>query len=254
MDYAFPEKYIKVAHFFDHEFGDIEASTQLDNKQKLVLYALRQQAEHGPCTDGAPSMWWTRERLKYDAWKQLGDMSKYEAMVNFVKVLEELLGGTVNWVKKCEALEDNADAGEKCATKLQRGEKPPVTVADTWDEDLRAHSEPTEQNVGYLASQVMHLRRELHQLRLSKAEQTKRDSVALRLVPPPIKTLTAKMTSPRQVPLLPPGRPIAKISSSPPTLRYSPNRMTEASLKSSRLPSSAPRKREMGWAEWFGLN
>ncbi|RNF12520.1 hypothetical protein TraAM80_00236 [Trypanosoma rangeli] len=254
MDYAFPEKYIKVSQFFDHEFGDIEVSTQLDDKEKLVFYALRQQAEHGPCTGGAPSIWWTRERLKYAAWKQLGDMSKYEAMVNFVKILEERLGGSVNWVEKCGTLEHSTDAGIKSVTTLHGGDKTHASVVDTWDDDLRAYSEPTEQNVHYLASQVMQLRRELHHLRLSNAEQSTCNSVALCLAQPPIKAVANNKVNSRQVVLLPPEPHTAKRNTSPPALHCSPTRMTEAALKSSRLTSPTTRKREMGWAEWLGLN
>ncbi|EAN86935.1 hypothetical protein TcYC6_0010010 [Trypanosoma cruzi] len=85
MDHAFPGNHFKAALFLDHEFGDIEAAARLGDKQKLLFYALRRQAEHGPCTGAAPSIWWTRKRIKCDAWKQLGDMSVYEAMVNFVR-------------------------------------------------------------------------------------------------------------------------------------------------------------------------
>ncbi|KAF8282810.1 hypothetical protein TcYC6_0021360 [Trypanosoma cruzi] len=85
MDHAFPGNHSKAALFLDHEFGDIEAAARLGDKQKLLFYALRRQAEHGPCTGAAPSIWWTRKRMKCDAWKQLGDMSVYEAMVNSVR-------------------------------------------------------------------------------------------------------------------------------------------------------------------------
>ncbi|EAN93399.1 hypothetical protein, conserved [Trypanosoma cruzi] len=87
MGRAFPGNYFKAAPFFDHEFGDIEAATRLGDKQKLLFYALRRQAERGPCTGAAPSIWWTRKRMKRDAWNQLGEMSVYEAMVNFVRLL-----------------------------------------------------------------------------------------------------------------------------------------------------------------------
>ncbi|RNC42617.1 hypothetical protein TcCL_NonESM07753 [Trypanosoma cruzi] len=75
---------ISGKHFFlDHELGDLEATARFEDRQKLLFYALRRQAEHGPCTGAAPSIWWTRERTNYNAWKQLGDMSRFEAMVNF---------------------------------------------------------------------------------------------------------------------------------------------------------------------------
>ncbi|KAF8294398.1 hypothetical protein TcYC6_0102900 [Trypanosoma cruzi] len=45
----------------------------------------------------------------------------------------------------------------------------------TWDDDERAHLEPTVETARYLASQVMRLRREAHQPRLSTAEKQTRE-------------------------------------------------------------------------------
>ncbi|EKF26342.1 hypothetical protein MOQ_009968 [Trypanosoma cruzi marinkellei] len=260
MDYAFPEKYFKVARFFDHEFGDIEATARLDDKQKLLFYALRQQAEHGPCTGAAPSIWRTRERIKYDAWKQLGDMSKFEAMVNFVRLLGECLGGEVNWVEKCRALENNishAGDGESFTAPDGSGSTHAPGEEDTWDDDVRAHLEPTVENVRYLASQVMRLRREAHQLRSLMAEQQTRGGVALSLASPPIKAPTGSAGPPRKAVPVPPGRPVARRSGnpspSPPPFSCPPNKVTEVVLRSSRLPFPTPRRRGMGWAEWLGL-
>ncbi|ESS54945.1 hypothetical protein TCDM_13622 [Trypanosoma cruzi Dm28c] len=259
MDYAFPEKYFKVARFFDHEFGDIESTALLDDKQKLLFYALRQQAEHGPCTGAVPSIWWTRERIKYDAWKQLGDMSRFEAMVNFVRLLGECLGGDVNWVEKCKALENNiihAGDSESFTAPDGGGNTHAPGEEDTWDDDVRAHLEPTVENVRYLASQVMRLRREAHQLRLSTAEKQTREGVAARLAPPPIKAPTGNAGSPQKAVPVPPGRPVARRSGTlPPSPPFSspPTKLTEVALGSPRPPSPSPGRRGMGWAEWLGL-
>ncbi|KAF8304662.1 hypothetical protein TcBrA4_0046820 [Trypanosoma cruzi] len=58
---------------------------------------------------------------------------------------------------------------------------------DTWYDDVRAHREPAVETAGHSTSQVMRLRREAHQPRLSTAEKQTRECVAARLAPPPIK-------------------------------------------------------------------
>ncbi|KEG11830.1 hypothetical protein DQ04_02241080 [Trypanosoma grayi] len=240
MDYTFPEKYFKVALFFDHEFGDLETTTKLDDRQKLLLYALRQQAEHGPCTSAAPPVWWTRDRFKHAAWKQLGGMSKFEAMVHFVKLVEEYLGGEVNWVEKCRALTE----GESPAELACSIDEPCYHVEAhddeecAWDDDVRAHLRPTVANVRYLATQVMKLRQEIAQLYTREVQRRDEKSSTVELVPPekpvPSRSDTGRL-------MVPP-------------MRSSPLCMTEAALKSTRVSSPAPRTRVMGWAEWLGLN
>ncbi|KAF8294317.1 hypothetical protein TcYC6_0102520 [Trypanosoma cruzi] len=82
----------------------------------------------------------------------------------------------------------------------------------TWDDDERAHLEPTVETARYLASQVMRLRREAHQPRLSTAEKQTREGVAVRLAPPPIKAPTGNAGSPQKAVPVPPGRPVARRS------------------------------------------
>ena len=92
MEVSFPDRYhLAVAHF-DQVFGNLEETTQLDDMKKLAFYALRQQAEKGPCKEPAPYLWNVTERYKHAAWSQLGNMSTFEAMVYFVKQLEEVCG------------------------------------------------------------------------------------------------------------------------------------------------------------------
>ncbi|KAF8282677.1 hypothetical protein TcYC6_0021350 [Trypanosoma cruzi] len=55
---------------------------------------------------------------------------------------------------------------------------------DTWYDDVRAHREPAVETARHLASQVVRLRREAHQPRLSTAEKQTRECVALRLALP----------------------------------------------------------------------
>ncbi|KAH9600168.1 Acyl-CoA-binding protein [Trypanosoma melophagium] len=259
MDYAFPEKYFKVARYFDYEFGDLETTTKLEDQQKLILYALRKQAEHGPCTETAPAIWRTRERVKHAAWSQLGNMSKFEAMVHFVKLVEEHLGGDVNWLEKCSVLND-----DKSQAKTENVSKEANTADDSaWDTDLREHVEPTPANIKYLASEVMRLRGEIRQLRLSAAERDAKNTNISTAVPQRIRIPVGdvKQQAP-QTTLVPPEKPVIynnknnnrnNISFVPP-VRSSPIHMTEAAVKSGRVMTAAPRKRVIGWAEWLGLS
>ncbi|KPI89355.1 hypothetical protein ABL78_1481 [Leptomonas seymouri] len=91
MDLPFPEKYYKVAKYFEYYMGDLEQTPLLTDEQRLLFYALRQQAEHGPCTAPQPSFWHMKERHKNYAWRQLGRMSMFEAMVLFVQQFERVL-------------------------------------------------------------------------------------------------------------------------------------------------------------------
>ncbi|KAG5464510.1 hypothetical protein LSCM1_00700 [Leishmania martiniquensis] len=91
MELSYPEKYHEVVKYFDFYIGDLETSPLLTDVQRLMFYALRQQADQGECTAAAPSIWHLMERHKHQAWKQLGRMSRFEAMVFFVQQFEKLL-------------------------------------------------------------------------------------------------------------------------------------------------------------------
>ena len=64
-----------------------------NDEERLLLYALSQQAEAGPLhTSGSPtpSMWNTVERAKWRAWRELGSMSRVEAMYKYATAVETL--------------------------------------------------------------------------------------------------------------------------------------------------------------------
>lgn len=138
MEVTFPERYHKAVEYIEKTYGDLESTNQLDNMQKLVFYALRKQADVGPCTETAPSMWYVKERYKHDAWKQLKTMSKFEAMVHYVQHLDEIKAGWIHEVL------------------LAVKETPSEPSTDGLDvERLR---EPTTQNIEALISEVFRLR------------------------------------------------------------------------------------------------
>lgn len=65
----------------------------MDDSRKLELYALFKQGEVGSCTRSRPGMFDLVGRAKYDAWKNLGDMSKEVAMQKYVDAITDILGG-----------------------------------------------------------------------------------------------------------------------------------------------------------------
>merc|ERR1711862_775837 len=58
-------------------------------EKRLLLYALRCQAEEGPCSEPRPWPWDVVEHAKWSAWANLGDMHKFEAMRIYCKAVEE---------------------------------------------------------------------------------------------------------------------------------------------------------------------
>eukprot|EP00401_Gymnodinium_catenatum_P043951 CAMPEP_0117508552 /NCGR_PEP_ID=MMETSP0784-20121206/27011_1 /TAXON_ID=39447 /ORGANISM="" /LENGTH=213 /DNA_ID=CAMNT_0005304117 /DNA_START=9 /DNA_END=649 /DNA_ORIENTATION=+ len=59
------------------------------HEKRLLLYALRRQAEQGPCKDTMPWPWDVIAHAKWSAWSGLGDMRNYEAMRLYCRAVEE---------------------------------------------------------------------------------------------------------------------------------------------------------------------
>lgn len=66
---------------------NISGSYQPSNDLMLRFYGYFKQGTLGPCTGSRPAFWDVVGRAKYDAWKNLGDMSKEEAMAKYVEEL-----------------------------------------------------------------------------------------------------------------------------------------------------------------------
>eukprot|EP01062_Namystynia_karyoxenos_P080097 TRINITY_DN8572_c2_g1_i2.p1 TRINITY_DN8572_c2_g1~~TRINITY_DN8572_c2_g1_i2.p1 ORF type:complete len:299 (+),score=95.70 TRINITY_DN8572_c2_g1_i2:65-961(+) len=85
----FPERF-EVACRYQERVLPLETTSEIGVKERLLLYALRQQAREGKNETPAPSWWHTTDRAKWDAWAALSNMSSMEAMVYFTKTLDEL--------------------------------------------------------------------------------------------------------------------------------------------------------------------
>ncbi|XP_066143689.1 acyl-CoA-binding domain-containing protein 5 [Euwallacea fornicatus] len=66
-------------------------SYQPSNELMLRFYSYFKQATQGPCLSTRPGFWDIVGRAKYDAWKQLGDMSRNEAMKKYVDELHSIV-------------------------------------------------------------------------------------------------------------------------------------------------------------------
>lgn len=67
-----------------------KATLKLSNDQKLSFYALFKQATIGPCNTPKPSILSMYDRAKWNAWNDLGKLSKDEAIVRYVAELEKV--------------------------------------------------------------------------------------------------------------------------------------------------------------------
>lgn len=120
MDIPYPDKYYEVVKYFEYVVGDVETTTELDDGQRLLFYALRQQAEKGPCTSTVPPFWHLTDRHKHLAWSRLGKMTTFEAMVHFVRQFETILMDassqtSINWRERFDEMAKdcaNRSAGE----------------------------------------------------------------------------------------------------------------------------------------------
>ncbi|XP_015434160.1 PREDICTED: acyl-CoA-binding domain-containing protein 5 [Dufourea novaeangliae] len=64
---------------------------QPSNEIMLRFYAYYKQATEGPCQQTKPAFWEVVKKAKWDAWTRLGNMSKTEAMNNYVEELKKIV-------------------------------------------------------------------------------------------------------------------------------------------------------------------
>eukprot|EP00197_Chlamydomonas_leiostraca_P012843 CAMPEP_0202861700 /NCGR_PEP_ID=MMETSP1391-20130828/3008_1 /ASSEMBLY_ACC=CAM_ASM_000867 /TAXON_ID=1034604 /ORGANISM="Chlamydomonas leiostraca, Strain SAG 11-49" /LENGTH=760 /DNA_ID=CAMNT_0049541129 /DNA_START=57 /DNA_END=2339 /DNA_ORIENTATION=- len=82
----YPDRYQAAKKFID---AALPNAKPLGHDSQLLLYALGQQVEEGPCTGSKPWGWNVVEAAKHQAWKQLGGMAKMEAMRLYVRTVDE---------------------------------------------------------------------------------------------------------------------------------------------------------------------
>lgn len=68
----------------------ISGPYQPSNNTKLKFYGMFKQATDGPCNIPKPAFYDLVGRYKWDAWNKLGNMSKEDAMNEYVEGLKEV--------------------------------------------------------------------------------------------------------------------------------------------------------------------
>jgi acyl-CoA-binding protein len=56
----------------------------------LRFYSYFKQATEGPCVVSRPPFWEVVKKMKWEAWNRLGNMSREEAMNNYVEELKKV--------------------------------------------------------------------------------------------------------------------------------------------------------------------
>ena len=94
---------------FEAAVGALNTVTgDVSNDTKLRLYALYKQATEGACTSSKkPSFFDIVGNAKFDAWSKLGNMSKDDAMTNYIHAISELTG------KSTSAQSNDATSSDK---------------------------------------------------------------------------------------------------------------------------------------------
>lgn len=72
----------------------------VSNDTKLEFYGLYKQSTCGPCQAEKPGVFDLTGRAKYDAWEQLGDLSKSDAMLMYIDLHNSLDEGDLKYNEK----------------------------------------------------------------------------------------------------------------------------------------------------------
>lgn len=72
-------------------FLPFSGSYQPSNSMMLQFYSYYKQATEGQCKQSRPAFWDVVGRAKYDSWMALGNMSKEQAMKNYVDELRKIV-------------------------------------------------------------------------------------------------------------------------------------------------------------------
>eukprot|EP00934_Nitzschia_sp_Nitz4_P006043 Nitzschia sp. Nitz4//scaffold230_size58257//16691//16942//NITZ4_006477-RA/size58257-processed-gene-0.60-mRNA-1//-1//CDS//3329543238//6033//frame0 len=76
---------------FDAAAEKARNTQNVSNQDKLKIYSLFKQATEGPIGDRPrPGIFDLTGRAKYDAWAALGDLSKEDAMTQYVEFIATL--------------------------------------------------------------------------------------------------------------------------------------------------------------------
>uniref|UniRef100_A0A1A8F654 Acyl-Coenzyme A binding domain containing 5b n=1 Tax=Nothobranchius korthausae TaxID=1143690 RepID=A0A1A8F654_9TELE len=107
-----------------------EGLFQLSDDMMLTFYKYHKQATMGPCNSPRPLGFWdTRGKAKWDAWSSLGNMTKEEAMKNYIDHIQLIL-------ETIPISEDVSELVEKLGDFYTEGEEV------GWETDKRPFTRP----------------------------------------------------------------------------------------------------------------
>uniref|UniRef100_A0A1A8IU36 Acyl-Coenzyme A binding domain containing 5b n=1 Tax=Nothobranchius kuhntae TaxID=321403 RepID=A0A1A8IU36_NOTKU len=107
-----------------------EGLFQLSDDMMLMFYKYFRQATMGPCNSPRPLGFWdTRGKAKWDAWSSLGNMTKEEAMKNYIDHIQLIL-------EAIPISEDVSELVEKLGDFYTEGEEV------GWETDKRPFTRP----------------------------------------------------------------------------------------------------------------
>ena len=132
----YPERYHLAQRYWEEGPLSPTSANGISDSDQLLLYALSQQATHGPCQEPRPSMFDSAARAKWSAWNELAQQkrSPTECMVLFVNAIEELAPDWWQWpplgVGGSEAAGGAAPEGAPAADAPADGAPGPPAAAE----------------------------------------------------------------------------------------------------------------------------
>ncbi|XP_023277583.1 acyl-CoA-binding domain-containing protein 5A-like isoform X1 [Seriola lalandi dorsalis] len=142
-----------------------EGPFQPSDDMMLMFYSYYKQATLGPCNIPRPSGFWdTRGKAKWDAWSSLGNMTKEEAMKNYVEDIQLILetipitDEVTDLVQKLGNFYTEVDGEEEEAEESEVERRPfSRPFAKHADELVKALKKPTMEGYGDLWDDIQNL-------------------------------------------------------------------------------------------------
>jgi len=104
---------------------------RLETEDLLFFYGRYKQARSGPCQEPKPSFFEFQAKQKWNAWTQLGNMSKEQAMQEYVDKMDEVDPGWLDKVDLSSADPDEKEMSWVTVSSLARDQRDrDVSVAD----------------------------------------------------------------------------------------------------------------------------
>uniref|UniRef100_UPI00398F3870 acyl-CoA-binding domain-containing protein 5-like isoform X2 n=1 Tax=Pristiophorus japonicus TaxID=55135 RepID=UPI00398F3870 len=95
------------------------------HEKMLKFYSYYKQATFGPCSISRPGFWDPIGRIKWDTWKALGNMSKKEAMITYVKEIKKAAQEVIDKMSGTENAEQHFHLFEPLYEVVEDMPRPP---------------------------------------------------------------------------------------------------------------------------------